>query len=74
MVIYVKPTIIDPAGRKKNNPNQLPFVRTPAPSGVQLINPQDRTAIPGGGAGGVAPGGGGGSKLRGGKILAAPKR
>ena len=74
MVIYVKPTIIDPAGRKKNNPNQLPFVRTPAPSGVQLINPQDRTAIPGGGAGGVAPGGGGGPKLRGGKILAAPKR
>ena len=52
MVIYVKPTIIDPAGRKKNNPNQMPFARTEAPNSVGFIPPNDPNAIgqPGGGA------------------------
>jgi len=46
MVIYVKPTIIDPAGNHKNNPNQLPFVRTPAPEGAGFIP----APLPGAGA------------------------
>jgi type II secretory pathway component GspD/PulD (secretin)/tetratricopeptide (TPR) repeat protein len=46
MVIYVKPTIIDPAGNHKNNPNQLPFVRTPSPDGAGFIP----APLPGAGA------------------------
>jgi len=41
MVIYVKPTIIDPAGQPKNRPSQLPFSRTAAPDTMGLINPQN---------------------------------
>ncbi len=65
MVIYVKPTIIDPAGNPKNRPGQLPFARTTAPDAVTFINPGNPNAnlggavAPGAGAGG-APGGGGG--------------
>ena len=50
MVIYVKPTIIDPAGNAKNRPAQLPFSRTLAPDQEELIDPDP--------AGGVPPGGG----------------
>ena len=39
MVIYVKPTIIDPAGNQKNRPSQLPFSRTDSPPNMGLIEP-----------------------------------
>ena len=45
MVIYVKPTIIDPAGQPKNRPSQLPFSRTASPESVGLINPVDPGVI-----------------------------
>ena len=67
MVIYVKPTIIDPAGNKKNNPSQMPFARTVAPPSVGLMSPQDPAAIGGEGAGPI-------NKIRGGRILAQPQR
>ena len=51
MVIYVKPTIIDPAGQPKNRPAQLPFSRTAAPDTMGLVNPQAPGGNPGGGAG-----------------------
>tara|TARA_B100001123_G_scaffold427769_1_gene543785 strand:+ start:2220 stop:5150 length:2931 start_codon:yes stop_codon:yes gene_type:complete len=41
MVIYVKPTIIDPAGQPKNRPAQLPFARTLAPDSIPFVAPQD---------------------------------
>ena len=41
MVIYVKPTIIDPAGQPKNRPAQLPFSRTASPDPMGIINPVD---------------------------------
>ena len=41
MVIYVKPTIIDPAGQPKNRPAQLPFARTLAPDSIPFVPPQD---------------------------------
>jgi len=66
MVIYVKPTIIDPAGNKKNNPSQMPFARTEAPPRVGLVPPQDPAAFNGGG--------GPINKIQGGRILAQPKR
>ncbi len=56
MVIYVKPTIIDPAGNPKNRPGQLPFARTTSPDPITFINPDNPNANLGG-AGGV-PGGG----------------
>ena len=69
MVIYVKPTIIDPAGNKKNNPNQMPFSRTDAPLPFGQVPQQNQLG------GGV---GGGGIPINkfqgGGKILAAPRR
>ena len=67
MVIYVKPTIIDPAGMKKNNPNQMPFSRTdmPRPFGPVPVPNQ-----PLGGRGGIPI-----NKFQdGGRILAAPRR
>jgi type II secretory pathway component GspD/PulD (secretin) len=67
MVIYVKPTIIDPAGMKKNNPNQMPFSRTdmPRPFGPVPVPNQ-----PLGGGGGIPI-----NKFQGGgRILAAPRR
>ena len=60
MVIYVKPTIIDPAGNPKNRPGQLPFARTTAPDAVTFINPGNPNANLGGGGAGGAPGGAGG--------------
>ena len=56
MVIYVKPTIIDPAGNPKNRPGQLPFARTTSPDAVTFINPGNPNANLGGAGG--APGGG----------------
>jgi general secretion pathway protein D len=67
MVIYVKPTIIDPAGNKKNNPAQMPFARTQAPDSIGFVPPQDPAAI-GGGVGGPI------NKIQGGRILAEPRR
>ena len=80
MVIYVKPTIIDPAGNKKNNPAQMPFARTQAPGEVGripsglpnsgqpfFIPPQDPAAMGGGGGGPI-------NKIQGGRILAQPQR
>ena len=67
MVIYVKPTIIDPAGNKKNNPAQMPFARTEAPDSIRFVPPQDPAAM-GGGGGGLIP------KIQGGRILAQPRR
>ena len=64
MVIYVKPTIIDPAGNKKNNPAQMPFARIQAPGSVGLVPPLDPAAI----------GGGPINKIQGGRILAQPRR
>lgn len=55
MVIYVKPTIIDPAGNPKNRPGQLPFARTTSPDAVTFINPDNPNPNLGGAAG--APGG-----------------
>ena len=55
MVIYVKPTIIDPAGNAKNRPAQLPFARTLAPDQQGLIDP---------GLGGEMPPGGGFNKFQ----------
>ena len=55
MVIYVKPTIIDPAGNAKNRPSQLPFARTLAPDQQGLIDP---------GLGGAMPPGGGFNKFQ----------
>jgi type II secretory pathway component GspD/PulD (secretin) len=66
MVIYVKPTIIDPAGNKKNNPAQMPFARTDAPGSVGFVPPQNPAAFNGGG--GLIP------KIQGGRILAQPRR
>ena len=67
MVIYVKPTIIDPAGNKKNNPNQMPFSRTEAPLPFGRVPAQNPLV-----------GGGGGIPINkfqgGGRILAAPRR
>ena len=40
MVIYVKPTIIDPAGQPKNRPAQLPFARTLAPDSIPFVAPE----------------------------------
>lgn len=57
MVIYVKPTIIDPAGQPKNRPAQLPFSRTASPESVGLINPVDPGVMNNNG-GGVPSGGG----------------
>jgi len=62
MVIYVKPTIIDPAGNPKNRPGQLPFARTTSPDAVTFINPENPNANAGG-AGGGAPGGGAGGAI-----------
>ena len=56
MVIYVKPTIIDPAGNPKNRPGQLPFARTTSPDPVTFINPDNPNANLGGA--GAVPGGG----------------
>ena len=67
MVIYVKPTIIDPAGNKKNNPAQMPFARTQAPDSMGFVPPQDPAAIGGGGEGPI-------NKIQGGRILAQPRR
>ena len=59
MVIYVKPTIVDPAGNPKNRPGQLPFARTTAPDAITFINHGNPNAnlggggVPAGGAGGV---------------------
>jgi len=66
MVIYVKPTIIDPAGNKKNNPAQMPFARTDAPGSVGFVPPQNPAAFNGGG--------GPINKIQGGRILAQPRR
>jgi len=66
MVIYVKPTIIDPAGNKKNNPAQMPFARTQAPGEVGFVPPQDPAAF-NGGDGPI-------NKIQGGRILAQPQR
>ena len=52
MVIYVKPTIIDPAGQPKNRPGQLPFARTNSPDPMGLINPVDPSLINNDGNGG----------------------
>ena len=57
MVIYVKPTIIDPAGQPKNRPAQLPFSRTASPESMGLINPIDPGVMNNNG-GGVPAGGG----------------
>lgn len=57
MVIYVKPTIIDPAGQPKNRPAQLPFSRTSSPEPMGLINPVDSGVMNNNG-GGVPSGGG----------------
>jgi hypothetical protein len=60
MVIYVKPTIIDPAGNPKNRPGQLPFARTTSPDAVTFINPDNLNSNLGGAGGapvGGAPGG-----------------
>lgn len=61
MVIYVKPTIIDPAGQPKNRPSQLPFSRTASPEPTGLINPVDPGVMNNSGInnGGGVPGGGG---------------
>jgi general secretion pathway protein D len=67
MVIYVKPTIIDPAGNQKNNPAQLPFARTQAPGSVGFVPPQDQAAFNGGVGGPI-------NKIQGGRILAQPRR
>ena len=53
MVIYVKPTIIDPAGNPKNRPGQLPFARTTSPDPVTFINPGNPNANLGGAPGGI---------------------
>jgi len=54
MVIYVKPTIIDPAGQPKNRPSQLPFSRTAAPNTMGLVNPQAPGGNPAGAGAGPA--------------------
>ncbi len=59
MVIYVKPTIIDPAGNPKNRPGQLPFARTPTQPGVSFVNPDAPNANLGAPGGGAGAGGGG---------------
>ena len=59
MVIYVKPTIIDPAGQPKNRPAQLPFSRTDSPDPMGIINPVDPALMNNSGLnnGGGVPGG-----------------
>ena len=61
MVIYVKPTIIDPAGQPKNRPAQLPFSRTASPNPMGIINPVDPALMNNSGLnnGGGVPAGGG---------------
>ena len=51
MVIYVKPTIIDPAAAEEP-PRQLPFARTNSPDPMGLINPVDPSLINNDGNGG----------------------
>lgn len=59
MVIYVKPTIIDPAGQPKNRPAQLPFSRTASPDPMGIINPVDPALMNNSGLMNNAPGGNG---------------